>query len=126
MPVRLLCGSAAILLMLGVTAGAFGSHALRNVVHINMLAVWHTAVLYQLLHGLGLLALVAITPHLQPRCARLAGPTLLLGTLLFSFSLYALVLTNTTWLGFITPIGGMLMIAGWGLVAVAALLRPKN
>ncbi|MCQ9615688.1 DUF423 domain-containing protein [Paenalcaligenes niemegkensis] len=123
---RLLCGAAAILLMLGVAAGAFGSHALRNIVNINMLAVWHTAVLYQLIHGLGLLALAAVTPLLQPRCTRLAGPALLLGTLLFSFSLYALVLTNTTWIGIITPIGGVLLIAGWGLVTIAALSRPKT
>lgn len=126
MHARLLCAGAALLLMLGVTAGAFGSHALRNVVQINMLAVWHTAVLYQLIHGLGILALVAVTPHLQPRCARLAGPTLLLGSLIFSLSLYALVLTSTRWLGFVTPIGGILMIAGWALVVVAALSRPKQ
>lgn len=126
MQARFLCASAAILLMLGVTFGAFGSHALREVVHINMLAVWHTAVLYQVIHGLGLLGLVAVRQHLQPRCATLAGPVLLAGTVLFSFSLYALVLTSARWLGFVTPIGGTLMIAGWALVAVAAIMRPKN
>src|SRR5690606_35020400 len=126
MQARFLCASGAILLMLGVTFGAFGSHALREVVNINMLAVWHTAVLYQVIHGLGLLALAAIRHHLQPRCGRLAGPVLLAGTVLFSFSLYALVLSNVPWLGFITPIGGTLMIAGWALVAVAAIMPPKK
>jgi len=92
------------------------------------LAVWQTAVLYHLIHGLGLLAIVALAPRMgglsgnvpANRLLRLAVWLLLLGIALFSGSLYLLALTGTKWLGAITPLGGTLFIAAWLLTALAA------
>ncbi|TGV10374.1 DUF423 domain-containing protein [Alcaligenaceae bacterium 429] len=122
---RTLCGAGALLLTIGVAAGAFGAHALKAI-HVDLLAVWHTAVLYQLVHGLGLIALAAAHPLLQPRTAALAGPILLAGSVLFSFSLYALVMFQIPFLAYLTPLGGLLMVAGWALVVVAAWTRPRS
>ncbi len=86
-----------------------------------MLTVWETAVLYHLVHALGLL-LIGILCHLMPEVAlvRNAGWALLAGTLLFSGSLYILVLTGVKPLGMITPLGGVAFLAGWLLLAIAA------
>ena len=112
---------AALLLMTGVGAGAFGAHGLRAHVAPDMLAVWQTAVLYQMVHGLGLLAVAAIRPRLHARLASASVMFLLAGVALFSGSLYALVLTGTRGLGAITPIGGVCFMIGWVLLAIAAL-----
>lgn len=106
---------------LGVALGAFGAHGLKTKVAPDMLAVWETAVLYHLVHALGLL-LIGILCHLMPDLALLrnAGWALLIGTLFFSGSLYLLVLTGVKPLGMITPIGGVAFLAGWILLAAAA------
>ncbi len=106
--------------MLGVAAGAFGAHALRARVDAAQLAVWHTAVLYQLVHGLGLLLVSALHTQLHPVWQRWAVRLMLAGILMFSGSLYLLVLAGQRWLGAITPLGGSLMLLGWALVAIAA------
>ncbi len=106
---------------LGVGLGAFGAHGLKTRVPPEMLTVWETAVLYHLVHALGLL-LIGILCHLMPEVAlvRNAGWALLAGTLLFSGSLYVLVLTGVKPLGMITPLGGVAFLAGWLLLAIAA------
>lgn len=106
---------------LGVGLGAFGAHGLKTRVPPEMLTVWETAVLYHLVHALGLL-LIGILCHLMPEVAlvRNAGWALLAGTLLFSGSLYVLVLTGVKPLGMITPLGGIAFLAGWLLLAIAA------
>ena len=106
---------------LGVALGAFGAHGLKTKVAPDMLAIWETAVLYHLVHALGLL-LIGILCHLMPDLALLrnAGWALLIGTLFFSGSLYLLVLTGVKPLGMITPIGGVAFLAGWILLAAAA------
>lgn len=111
---------AALLLMLGVAAGAFGAHALRAHVDAAMLATWQTAVLYQLIHGLGLLLVCALHNRLHPVWAQRGTRLLLAGTLMFSGSLYLLVLGGPVWAGIITPIGGSCFLLGWALVAVAS------
>ncbi|WP_269900239.1 DUF423 domain-containing protein [Paenalcaligenes faecalis] len=113
---------AAFLLFIGVATGAFGAHALTGLVDINLMAVWHTAVLYLFVHGLGMLGLAASQHLLQSRLQTLAYNLLFVGTLLFSGSLFLLVLSGQSWLGMITPIGGMLMLAGW-LTTLAAAIR---
>ena len=113
--------AAALLLMLGVGTGAFGAHGLKAHVSSDMLAVWQTAVLYQLIHALGLLGLAALAPGLAPRLASAAASFLLAGVLIFSGSLYALVLTDIRMLGAITPIGGVSFMIGWLLLALAAV-----
>ena len=98
-----------------VLAGAFGAHALRGHLMPEMLAVWNTGAQYQLAHAVALLAL-ALASRSEPR---VKIPFLLLasGTALFSGSLYALALSGTRWLGAITPVGGVLMVAGWMALA---------
>lgn len=108
----------ALLLALGIAAGAMGTHALKGRLAPDMLEVWRTAADYQLWNALGLLVL-AVLP------GRLRLPALLVaaGTLLFSGSLYALALTGVGGLGAVTPMGGMLLIAGWLLAALRLALR---
>lgn len=110
----------ALFLLTGVAAGAFGAHALKHIVTPDMLAIWQTAVLYQLIHGVGLLVIAAMRPHYPSRFLTYAGLFLLAGILIFSGSLYALVLTDIRWLGAITPIGGVSFMLGWALVAWSA------
>lgn len=108
--------------LLGVGLGAFGAHGLKARVEPEMLAVWETGVLYHLIHALGLV-LIGILCHLLPDAPliRVAGWMLVTGTLLFSGSLYILVLSNVRILGMITPLGGIAFIVGWLLLALAVL-----
>jgi len=101
--------SGALLAALGVLLGAFGAHGLRAALTPEALGWWQTGVQYQMWHAIGLVAIGA---------ARLPGTRLsvwllTLGTLIFSGSLYLLALTGARWLGMVTPVGGVLMIAGW-------------
>lgn len=107
--------------LIGVALGAFGAHGLKTKVAPEMLTVWNTAVQYHLIHALGLL-LIGILYHLMPDASliKTAGWSILLGIILFSGSLYALVLTGTKPLGIITPIGGVAFLIGWLLIAIAA------
>jgi len=120
MHARALVILASLLLALAVVTGAFGAHGLKTRVTPEAVAIWQTAVLYHLVHGLGLLAIAASAPWLHARLLRWVSGTLLLGTVLFSGSLYLLALTNTPALGAVTPFGGAALIAGWVLLALAA------
>ncbi len=111
---------AALTLLIGVAAGAFGAHALKRVVTPDTLAVWHTAVLYQLVHGLGLLMIASLGARFGSPLLGNAGWLMFAGIVIFSGSLYLLVLTGAKWLGAITPIGGLAFIAAWAMVALAA------
>ncbi len=120
MSIRTLIIVGALILALGVAAGAFGAHGLKRVVSPDLLDVWKTAVLYQLVHGLGLLLLAALARALDPGLAAWAGGLMLGGVLVFSGSLYALTLSGVRALGAITPLGGVLMIGAWAVLALAA------
>ncbi|MEE4314691.1 MAG: DUF423 domain-containing protein [Desulfofustis sp.] len=111
--------------LLGVGLGAFGAHGLKARVTPEMLAVWQTGVLYHLVHALGLL-LIGVLCHLMPEAAtaRNAGWAILLGSVLFSGSLYLLVLTGIKPLGMITPFGGIAFLLGWLLLGIAAWQYP--
>lgn len=113
---------AAFLLFISVATGAFGSHALSNHVELPLLAVWETAVQYLALHSVAMLGLAAAQPFLHARLQALGFNLLFVGSLLFSGSLYLLVLSAQRWLAFITPVGGVLLLGGW-LVIVAAALK---
>ncbi len=109
--------------MLGAVAlGAFGAHGLKRRVAEELLATWNTAVLYHLVHALGLI-LVGILVHLLPAVTSLshAGWALLVGIALFSGSLYLLVLSGVRPLGMITPMGGVAFLVGWLLLAIAVI-----
>ncbi|QKZ12883.1 DUF423 domain-containing protein [Spirosoma sp. KUDC1026] len=117
----------AILGLLGVGLGAFGAHALRTMLEASgRAATFETAVKYQFYHAL---ALVLIGVLMQvfgtnPTAVKLlgwAGYSFLGGVLVFSGSLYLLCFTGVTWLGAITPLGGLAMLAGWALLFWAFL-----
>lgn len=102
---------AALLGASAVTLGAFGSHGLRNYVSSELLTTWRTAVEYQMLHTIAMLALsVNARDPARWRWSMLLWTA---GILLFSGSLYALVLSGIRRLGVVTPIGGGCFIAGW-------------
>jgi len=105
----------------GVLFGAFGAHALREVLSPAQLGVWETAVNYQLLHAVALLGIGLWYGRNRARLVAAAGGCLLLGVLAFSGSLYFLAHGGPAWLGPVTPIGGTLMAAGWVCVVIAAL-----
>ena len=111
----------AALAFLGVALGAFGAHALRARVEPDLLAVWKTGVEYQLYHALalGILSVVA----LPERITRAVGALFLAGVVLFSGSLYVLVLSGVRTFGMITPIGGVCFLVGWAVLAAGALRR---
>lgn len=104
---------------LAVVAGAFGAHGLRSRVSPEQLAAWVTASQYQLIHSLLLLA-IALYAASADKDIRLPGSLLLVGMLLFSGSIYGLVLTQAKWLGPVTPLGGLCLIAGWGSLLLLA------
>lgn len=107
--------------LLGVVLGAFGAHALRARLSPDLLAVWHTAVEYQFYHALALGLTGLLLRGNSDRLLDAAGGCFALGVLVFSGSLYALVLSGVKVLGAVTPIGGLLLIIGWGLLLVSAL-----
>jgi len=105
---------------LGVAFGAFGAHALRARLAPAMLAVYHTAVLYHLVHALAL-GLVAVLVASKPSALGSgAGAAFVIGIVLFSGSLYALALSGVRGLGAVTPFGGVAFLVGWALLALAA------
>ena len=104
--------------MLAVILGAFGAHALKARLDQYSQGVWETAAQYHFYHALALLA-VGIVALGQPQSTllRSSGWLFLLGTLVFSGSLYLLSLTGVRWLGAITPLGGLAFIGGWACLA---------
>ncbi|NGM88784.1 DUF423 domain-containing protein [Parapusillimonas sp. SGNA-6] len=117
---RQLVIAAALTLLVGVAAGAFGAHAMRGRLAPDMMAVWQTAVLYQLVHGLGMLAIAALGSRMPSPLLSTSGTLMLVGVVIFSGSLYVLSATGIKWLGAVTPIGGLAFIAAWAMVALAA------
>jgi uncharacterized membrane protein YgdD (TMEM256/DUF423 family) len=117
----------AISAMLGVGMGAFGAHGLKAVLSPDMMAVYQTGVTYQMWHALGLIA-VAMLRHQNPvsRLLACAGWLLFIGILLFSGSLYLLVLLDLKWLGMVTPFGGLSFMAAWLLIAIYAVKKPQS
>ena len=109
---------------LAVCLGAFGAHGLKNSISPDMLAVYETGVHYHLVHALALLIVAAAADKLgSGKITWWSGWLLQLGILLFSGSLYLLSLTGVTWLGIITPFGGVSFLAGWLLLFLAAWKR---
>ncbi len=106
---------------LSVILGAFAAHALKDKLSIYQLEIFETGVKYQMYHALALLAVAAIATRIESTPIQVAGFSFLIGTLLFSGSLYALVITGHKTLGMITPIGGLALIIGWISLAIATL-----
>ena len=106
--------SGIILAGLGVVVGAFGAHALKDLLEgSGRVNTFETAVKYQFYHALGLILLGMIMMNHHHSFFTYSGYSFLMGTVIFSGSLYILCLTGITKFGAITPIGGLLMILGW-------------
>ena len=110
---------------LAVAAGAFGAHALKDLVSPERLDVFDTAVRYQMMHALALLLVAALAVDKESGLLRYAGVCFVLGTVLFSGSLYALVLSGVTGFGAVTPLGGVSFLAGWGLIVGWGISRRR-
>lgn len=112
----------AVLAGLGAAAGAFGTHALSDRLAPDLLGVFETATQYHLLHAVALLVVgLAAGREAGNRLWDAAGWLFTVGILVFGGSLYAMALSGARWLGAVTPIGGACFLAGWAVVAVAAV-----
>lgn len=116
-----LFAAGAALVALAIAAGAFGAHAVRDRISADRLAIFETGARYHMYGALGAL-LIAFAVERGVADVR-AGWLLIVGTLIFAGTLYALALTGVRWLGAITPIGGTAMLAAWAWVAISALRR---
>lgn len=103
---------AAVSGVLAVVTGAFGAHGLKDRLTPDQLASWATASQYHLIHSVALLAL-ALFAASSGKSIRLPASLFSTGIVLFSGSIYLLLLTKMRWLGPITPIGGLILILGW-------------
>lgn len=111
-----------LLMFAGVASGAFGAHALKAIIDEPSRQTWQTATEYLFYHALGLIGLsLWLENRTLTKTIRLAGWSLLIGCLLFSGSLYIMVLTGIRWLGMITPLGGVMMLLGWISWSIAAI-----
>jgi len=118
---RTLIAAGALSAFIGVGLGAFGAHGLRTRLSADRLAVFEIGVRYQLYHALALLGAGAAGARLAPGALAAAGVLFVIGTLVFSGSLYLLALSGRKWLGAITPLGGLALLAGWACLAWAAI-----
>lgn len=105
---------------LAVGAGAFAAHGLQGHVSSKMIGVWNTAAEFQMYHALALLATAWAVTRWPSRQTRAAGWLFAIGIVLFSGSLYALVGTGARWIGAVTPLGGLALLAGWVVLGLAA------
>ena len=120
---RTFFGLGAVSALVAVAAGAFGAHGLRARLTPEYLAVFETAARYQMYHALGLLAVAWAVTRWPGSLAGWAGWLFVVGTVLFSGSLYTLALTGARWLGAITPLGGVAFLAGWVCLILAVPRR---
>jgi uncharacterized membrane protein YgdD (TMEM256/DUF423 family) len=106
----------AFMMALSVAFGAFGAHALKDVLDEHMTNVYHTAVEYQFYHSIGMFVVAFVASINDDKKVKLAGNIMLASTAIFCGSLYAMTITELKWLGAITPIGGIGFIISWSLL----------
>src|SRR5438874_5530367 len=111
----------AVAAFLGVGFGAFGVHGLRGRLSPEMMAVFESAVRYQMYHALALVLVSLVLGRMNGWLIHTAGWCFVAGIVLFSGSLYLLALSGVTILGAITPLGGLAFLAGWACLAFAAV-----
>jgi uncharacterized membrane protein YgdD (TMEM256/DUF423 family) len=103
-----------------IAFGAFGAHGLKRILSSEMLAVYHTGVQYHFYHAFGILIVGLLLLHFpKSRLIPISGWLMMMGIFLFSFSLYALSLSDIRGLGIITPFGGVAFLTAWFLLAYA-------
>ena len=106
----------AIAAFVGVALGAFGAHSLRTRLTPEMLNIFEVGVRYQMYHALGLIAVAWAITRWPEASLNAAGWAFIVGIVIFSGSLYLLSITDTRWLGAITPIGGLAFLLGWAIL----------
>jgi uncharacterized membrane protein YgdD (TMEM256/DUF423 family) len=116
---------ACLLMATAVSLGAFGAHGLKKIITPDMLSVYQTGVQYQFYNALGLLGVAFIAHVNSTKLVNMAGNLMFTGVMIFSGSLYLLVILNIKWLGAITPIGGVLMVISWVLLAWSVFRSDK-
>lgn len=109
----------ALLAGIGVAAGAFGAHGLKNRLSAEMLATFEVGVRYQMYHAFALFVVAWVLTKWPSKPVTVAGWCFVIGTFLFSGSLYVLTLSGVKWLGAITPLGGVAFLIGWACLAWA-------
>ena len=117
---RMFFGLGAISGLLAVAAGAFGAHALRERLSPDLLDTFQVGARYHLAHALALLATGWAAGRWPGGFTTTAGWLFVAGTLIFSGSLYVLALSGQRWLGAVTPLGGVALMAGWLCLGLAA------
>lgn len=106
--------------LLCIALGAFGAHGLKRVLSADMLAVYHTGVQYHFYHAFGIIIIGLLLLHFpKSRLIPISGWLMMVGIILFSFSLYVLSVTGMRGLGMITPFGGVSFLTAWGLLIYA-------
>ncbi len=106
--------------LLCIALGAFGAHGLKRILSADMLSVYHTGVQYHFYHAFGIIVIGLLLLHFpKSRLMPISGWLMMVGIVLFSFSLYVLSLTGMRGLGMITPFGGVSFLTAWALVAYA-------
>jgi len=118
-PIRFYLAIAAFLGATAVVAGAFGAHALKAGFSGDQLQIWKTASQYQLLHA-GVLLAISLSSIHKMKMIRIASGLMAAGVVLFSGSLYLLLLTELSIFGLATPIGGLMLISAWLLLFYSA------
>ncbi len=112
--------------LIAVALGAFAAHGLKGRLDEAKLASFEVGVRYQMYHALALLAAAWVMSVRPSGAATAAGVLFLIGVVLFSGSIYGLSLAGWKWLGPVTPLGGVCMIVGWLMLAIAALRGPSS
>ncbi len=118
--VRFFLTISSIMMAMAIAIGAFGAHGLKTIVDDSMMKIYNTGVEYHFYNTLGLFA-ASFIMYLKPDSKKVivASWLILVGMIIFSFSLYFLVILNIPVLGAITPIGGSLLIIAWVLLAIS-------
>lgn len=111
--------SGAISAFLGVTLGAFAAHGLKTRLSTEMFNIFEVGVRYHMYHALALLAVAWACGRWPGSMTNLSGWLFIIGTVIFSGSLYVLSLTGVRWLGAITPLGGVAFLGGWACLVWA-------
>jgi uncharacterized membrane protein YgdD (TMEM256/DUF423 family) len=118
---RIFFAIGAVSAFIGVAAGAFGAHGLKSRVSTEMLTIFEVAVRYQMYHAFALIVVAWAYTRWPGTPVIASGVLFIIGTLIFSGSLYLLSLSGLRWLGAITPLGGLALLAGWLCLVWAAL-----
>ena len=113
--------------LLGVVAGALGSHALKDVIiRMNGMTNFSTATNYMVYHGLALIFVALMVDRYPQTVFNYVGWLFVAGSVLFQGNLFMISLTGASPLSFLTPVGGICLMAAWLLLAVGAMLIPKS